>query len=357
MSFLRNCWYVASWDQDLAQGELVARTIVGEPIVLYRDPTGKPVALTDICPHRFAPLHLGRIKPDGGIACNYHGLEFASDGRCTHNPHEPRIPSTCRLTSYPLEVRHSLIWIWMGSDAPDPAKIPDFSYLGPDSGYVVTKRDHLRLKCDYRLIVDNLLDLSHIAFLHEGVLGNSETALADIDVAVTDDQVVVSRFARNVPVPELFDMLFLNDGQRVDYWNVVRWDLPGSLRNDSGVTSPGQARNDGAGIYGAHFLTPETEDSTLYFFSAARQQTAIHETSEEVRTRLAELRRFAFEMQDAPMIEAQYYFMKNFPEKTRRPAFLKIDAGAAQAQAMLKKRIAYEEGLATSVPVGDEVES
>lgn len=346
MTFLRNCWYVASWDEELAPDQLVARTIIGEPIVLYRAPDGQPIALSDICPHRFAPLHLGRLLPDGGIACNYHGLRFAADGRCTHNPHEARIPSACRIKSYPVVLKHSLIWIWMGSNAPDPLTIPDFSYLDPDSGYVVTRREHLRLKCDYRLIVDNLLDLSHISFLHEGILGNEETAEAAVDVETRVDQVTVSRHARDVPVPALFDMLFRNDGERVDYWNTMRWDLPSNLRNESGVTIPGGEKEDGAGIYGSHLLTPETEHSTLYFIAAARLKTrhVVEESSEEVRTRLAELRRFAFEMQDAPMIEAQQRNMLDYPEQTRRPVFLKVDAGAAQAQSLLKKRIAAEEG-------------
>lgn len=344
MSFLRNCWYVASWDEELSQDQLVLRKIIGEPILLYRQPNGQPVAVSDICPHRFAPLHLGRLLPDGGVACNYHGLRFAPDGSCTHNPHEARIPSSCRLQSYPLMVKHSLIWIWMGSDEPDPTTIPDFSYLDPDSGYVVTRREHLRLNCDYRLIIDNLLDLSHISFLHEGILGNAETAQAAVDVETRGDQVTVSRYARDVPVPALFDMLFRNDGQRVDYWNMMRWDLPSNLRNESGVTTPGGERDDGAGIYGSHFLTPETEHSTLYFIAAARLKTrhVAEETSEEVRTRLAELRRFAFEMQDAPMLEGQQRILLDYPERTRRPIFLKIDAGAAQAQALLKKRIAAE---------------
>ena len=232
----------------------------------------------------------------------------------------------------------------MGDLEPDPSTIPDFSYLDPDSGYVVTRREHLRLKSDYRLIIDNLLDLSHISFLHEGILGNPETAAADVEMEAQSGQVTVRRLARDVPPPSLFDMLFKNDGARVDYWNSMRWDLPSCLRNDSGVTSPGGDREDGAGIYGSHLLTPETETSTLYFIAAARLKTrhVAEETSEDLRTKLAELRRFAFEMQDAPMIEAQQNNIQNYPKRTRRPTFLKIDAGAAQAQAMLKKAIADE---------------
>jgi vanillate O-demethylase monooxygenase subunit len=60
-TYLRNAWYVAAWSDDLADGQLLGRTIMKEPVVLYRKADGNVAALQDRCPHRFAPLHMGKI--------------------------------------------------------------------------------------------------------------------------------------------------------------------------------------------------------------------------------------------------------------------------------------------------------
>jgi len=345
MTFLRNCWYAAMWEQDLPSGEMVARTLLCEPLVFYRNAAGNPVALVDICPHRFAPLHLGRLLPKGGIACGYHGLEFGDDGSCTHNPHEGRTPPSCKVRSYPVVARDSMLWIWMGDEPADPRLIPDYYFLDPANDFQIVPRDHLHMPVDYRLIISNLLDLSHVSFLHEGILGNTETAKADIDVTKEPGRVEVSRFSRNVLPPEMFDLMFRADGSQVDIWNSMLWQSPSNLRNNAGVCPPDGDRDDGAGILSAHILTPETGTSTYYFIAAARQKTRFvpaNENPEQLRARLAELRRIAFEMQDAPMIKAQQQIMENYPERTRRPTFLSIDTAPAQAQAMLKKQIEDE---------------
>ncbi|QEH79997.1 aromatic ring-hydroxylating dioxygenase subunit alpha [Sphingomonas sp. C8-2] len=348
MSFVRNCWYVALWSEDLHSGAIENRIILSEPIVFYRDQRGQPVALFDICPHRFAPLSKGRLLPGGGIACGYHGLEFGADGICIRNPHGDRIPNRAQVKRYPLVEQDSLIWIWMGDQTPDPTLIPRYDFLDPVNGYTVTNRETLTMPCDYRLIVDNLLDLSHINFLHDGILGHADAPRADISVATGDRWVEVTRISRDLPVPALFAML-LNDGsERGDLWNTIRWDLAGCLKNDALVCPVGADRNDGDGIFGAHLLTPVTEETTLYHIAAARQKTARAgaETSEEVRQRLGELRRFAFEMQDQPMITAQAEIMRKYPEATHHPVFLEIDTGPAQAQAIIKRHIAAENGPA-----------
>ena len=86
-TYLRNAWYVAAWSDDLLDGQLLPRTIMKEPIVLYRKSDGKVVALEDRCPHRFAPLHMGKIVNGDCVQCPYHGLEFDASGACVLNPH------------------------------------------------------------------------------------------------------------------------------------------------------------------------------------------------------------------------------------------------------------------------------
>jgi len=157
MPFLQNAWYVAAWSSELGD-DPIGRYFLDQPVVMYRDSARRPVALTDRCPHRFAPLHLGRVQGDR-IACGYHGLVFSSDGRCVHTPHgDNTIPAKADLRSYPVVERDGVIWIWMGNPASaDPSQIIDTHFM-VDPGFAPVA-GYLHVKANYQLIIDNLLDL------------------------------------------------------------------------------------------------------------------------------------------------------------------------------------------------------
>ena len=166
-----NAWYVAAMHDEVLAGSLLARTYLGEPVVLFRDANGVPHALLDRCPHRFAPLSKGQLI-DGGneLQCGYHGLQFGVDGRCSHNPHGP-IPKAAATRAFPTRERAGLIWIWMGvPELADDSRIPDYGDVttAPEDA---TIRGYLPTKCDAMLLVDNILDLSHVDYLHTGSLG------------------------------------------------------------------------------------------------------------------------------------------------------------------------------------------
>ncbi len=310
MEYLRNTWYVAMWSQDLAPGQVIGRRLLNEPVVLFRGEDGTLGALKDRCPHRFAPLSLGKVVDGCQIKCGYHGLQFDASGACVKNPHgHQRIPPASNVRSYPVIERHSAIWIWMGDQPADPAAVPDFSMLGENSGHEVSRRDWLRMEASYDLIVDNLMDLSHTSFLHEGILGNEETIGAQITFEATPSSVKVGRFSPDVPIPGFFDLMYRRDGRRVDYWADIRWMVPACLINDTGVTDPGAPRTQGTGIFGMHFLTPETDSTCWYHFAAVRQNpiTWGEPIDTEIRDKIAQLRRYAFEDQDQVMIRAQQH--------------------------------------------------
>ena len=351
VAYLKNCWYAAMWSEGLASGQLVPVTLLDEPLVFFRDADGRPVAMDDMCPHRLAPLRLGKLLPDGRIQCGYHGLEFDAAGECVRNPHgNGRIPKGCRVRTYPLVEKHTLVWIWMGEAAPNAALIPDFSYLDADSGYDVGRRDTITMDTHYRFIVDNLMDLSHASFLHDGLLGNADTIKADIQVRQEGPYVYVRRDMYNVPPPLVRDLLFRRDGALVDMWQDIRWSAPAAVLNDVGTYAPGADRKDFAGQLGCHILTPATADTTLYHTAAARQgitMPAPAEGEEEFKVRLAEIRRFAFKEQDDPMLKAQQANARLHPGV--KPILLEIDAGPVRCQRMLDALIAAEAG--TSPPV------
>ena len=122
-AYLRNAWYVAAWSDGVADGQLVPRTIMDEPIVLYRKADGAVAAIEDRCAHRFAPLSMGKIVGGDRIQCPYHGLEFDSSGACVRNPHGTKnIPPRARVKSYPVIEKHKAMWMWMGDGPADEAQ-------------------------------------------------------------------------------------------------------------------------------------------------------------------------------------------------------------------------------------------
>src|SRR6266568_2045970 len=164
MQFLRNTWYVAAWDKEVTR-TLFARDILGESILMYRKEDGTPVTMSNVCPHRFAPLHKGKLKGDI-VECAYHGLQFDCTGQCVKNPHpggNGPIPSRAKLTRYSVLEKWGAIWIWMGNKTPDESLLPDFSWLDrPDEWQPV--RDLTVVNAHYELIADNVLDLTHLPY-------------------------------------------------------------------------------------------------------------------------------------------------------------------------------------------------
>jgi len=257
MSFVENTWYMAMWAQDLKDAP-VARRIINRPLVLFRAAEGKPVALADACPHRFAPLHMGKVMEGGSIRCAYHGLQFNASGACVHNPHPSgRIPPMAKVRSYPVVEKHTMLWVWMGEREPDHNAIPDFSIVDTADPALSARKDFIRIGANYVLITENLLDLSHAAFLHEGLLGNADTLNGKIAVEQKEDTIWVRRSMPDVQVPGLYDLMFRRDAGKVDMWADIRWNNPGCLLHDSGVKPPGSERPEGTGIFGIHVLTPD----------------------------------------------------------------------------------------------------
>jgi len=344
-TYLRNAWYVVAWSDDLADGQLLARTILKEPVVFYRTSDGKVAALENRCPHRFAPLHMGQIVNGNAVQCPYHGLEFDPTGACVRNPHGTKnIPPRARVRSYPATEKHKAIWIWMGEGPADAAKVPDFSVLDNVPEMHATKRDRITIRANYELIIDNLLDLSHGSFLHAGILGNSETVEAEITVELDGNDVVVGRHASNATAPGLFAILMPSKPERVDKFTRMRWMAPSTLRLVTGICMPGAAPESGTGYHAIHMLTPESDRTTHYFFTAVRFNvlTADDKLNAQIQDKISTTRRFAFEEQDAPVIEAQQEIIDDALTPVD-PVILAIDVGPVRYKQVLQKLIRAEQ--------------
>jgi vanillate O-demethylase monooxygenase subunit len=209
----------------------------------------------------------------------------------------------------------------------------------------VTKRDWIEVAANYELVMDNLLDLSHVSYLHDGILGNQDTVDSEITVEQDGDVVTVGRRSTNSTIPGLFAIQAPAEWVRVDKWNTIRWMAPSAMLLKSGVCKPGADPASGTGYYGIHLLTPETARTTRYHFTAVRWNvlTEGDALNRQIREKVSVTRRFAFADQDAPVIEAQQAAIDQANESLD-PLLLSIDVGPVRYKRILERLIAQEQG-------------
>lgn len=346
MAFLRNTWYVAAWATEIGE-PLFHRTVLGEPVLMFRRENGEVTAMLDRCPHRFVPLHLGRRIGDT-VECGYHGLQFDCSGSCVGNPFDGKVPKQAKVKTFPVVERHGIVWIWMGEPAAaDPAQIPgNFDYLDDPARAKVPGYKHV--KAHYELLVDNLADLSHTHILHRSQLG-IENPRGEHSVTQEGETVRSKFWYPNIPVPPLYGK-YLDDAEAiVDRWTEIVWNSPSHVRLDAGVTYTGKPREQGLFAVGTHLFTPETETSTHYFYCHVRNfKVDDAETDAAVRKWQLE----AFHGEDAPMIEAQQRSLGEVTDLlSLKPILLASDAGAIRIRRVLAAKIAKEAATAPAATI------
>lgn len=337
MSFLRNCWYVAAWSDEVPAGGMFPRTLLGELVLLVRDDAGTPSALLDRCPHRFAPLSVGSAA-NGVVTCGYHGLAFDGSGKCVTNPHGP-IVSAQWVPSWPVRDAHKALWIWMGDPAlADPALIPDISYLEavPDSAF---SKGYLASYGHYQLYVDNILDLSHTDYVHPTTLGGGAMTRATAQVKQDGDRVSVAWLGFNEQASPMIDSLLPEPGKPADIWAEVDWQAPGIMTLVNGGTPAGQPREVGVASRNLHALTPETDSTSHYFFAATR---TFRLEDQALNDMIAERREWIFANEDKPMIEAQQRRIGDADFWSLKPVIMKTDHAAVVVRRLMDKLIANE---------------
>jgi len=347
MDYLRNAWYPLAWGEEVGQAGLFHRTLLNEPIVAYRRGDRSVVALADTCPHRFAPLHLGTLVDDC-VQCPYHGLRFDGSGACVHNPHgDRRIPAAARVKSYPLVEQHTLLWIWMG----DPAKaaassIPDFSFLCQGERFTYTRPQVMRMPVSFDLILDNLMDLTHAAYLHPNNLGSPAVARGRMNVTQSGNTVHSQNlYPDGLPAPVFVATGACPPDQNVDYWVDVRWDAPASMHFDAGVTPAGRSREEGARLCSAQLLAPETESSTHYFWCQYRD---FSHTAPGLTEAIEQAVAQAFATEDEPMISAVQQRMAGRDLWSLNPVLLATDSGAVRVRRLLAQMVQAERSAQTA---------
>ena len=343
----RNAWYVACMPSEIDEKPL-GRTICGERIVFFRGPEGRVAAVEDWCPHRGAPLSLGRVI-EGRLVCGYHGLEMGCDGKPIAMPGQ-RVRGFPAIRTFPVVERYGFVWVWAG--APEQAdgdrihrlawaESPDWAYGG----------GVYHIACDYRLMIDNLMDLTHETYVHATSIGQKEIDEAVPKTATEGDEVVTSRFMENVMAPPFWRMALrgnhLADDVPVDRWQICRFTPPSHVMIEVGVAHAGKG---GYGADPAHkvssvvvdFITPETDTSIWYFWGMARNFNA----GDKALTATIREGQGKIFSEDLEMLESQQRNLLAHPE--RNLLKLNIDAGGVHSRRVLERIIAAEQATVTA---------
>jgi vanillate O-demethylase monooxygenase subunit len=329
---------VAAFADELAPGRMLARTLLGEPLVFFRRPDGSIASLFDRCPHRFAPLSAGKLC-DGGasVECGYHGLRFDAHGACLHNPHgEGSIPKAAWVKNYVAREISGMIWCWAGEpDAADASLVPDcseFMEAPPDA----TVRGYLPTACHYQLLVDNILDLTHADYLHAGSLGSGALSRCRALVEeLSDRSVRISWISNGDYAPPAFDSQLRQRGQLTDQWTEVTWFAPSLMHLRVGATLQGEPREHGVQAMTWHIATPETAERTHYWYWSIRNFAI----SPEANAAVAPVIEYAFSRQDKPTLEAQQRRIGGSDFWSLKPVLLPGDAAAVRVRRKLDAMI------------------
>ena len=335
--FLKNAWYVAALSDSIGR-ELTPLKLLGNNVVIYRSNDGQPVVLEDACPHRKLPLSMGRLVDDH-IECGYHGLCFDASGNCIKAPTQDRIPPTAIVKSYPTIDKYGLLWVWMGEVVADESKLI-FIENFDNPAWHITNGDSLHCQCNYLYLADNLLDPSHVAWVHKDSFASKGTEDTPLEIQESEDGLIVSRWIYNCDAPPFYQPLLKFSGKcdRLQHYEVR---FPSIAINKSvycpvGSGGPDWKPNEKCyEMISYNFLTPLDDNNTLYFWLQQRNTDPLDET---ITHSISEGAKQAF-MEDKTILEAVHLGIVNTNSRTIN---LALDAGALRFRTLLQQLIEAE---------------
>lgn len=271
--FVHDEWYVVAFAGEIGRA-LLKRTILGERLVLFRSSAGAPIALQDRCAHRSYPLSAGTLEADT-VVCGYHGFRYNSSGECIEVPSQPKCPKGISVRSYPLVQRGPFIWGWFGElSKADPGLIPDTHWL--DDPTWASSEDYFALPGNYVSLHENLLDLTHLTFVHAKSFGTPDYARAPYVVSNEGGRFKITRSVVPTTLPPVWanptgllhdhaaritTSEFLSPGLHVVTARFYDANLPEPDRKVFEIRT-------------CHVPTPETHGSTHYFIVHSRNFSA-----------------------------------------------------------------------------------
>ncbi len=352
--FLQDAWYAAAWDHEVGRAPL-ARTILDCPVVLYRDLSGRVVALEDRCCHRGLPLSRGRVSNDD-IECGYHGLVFNPAGQCVRVPGQARVPPGSSVKAWPVLEKYRFVWLWMGNpEHVDESLLPDWQVMDHPDWRPVKGDPPFHVPCHYELFNDNLLDLTHIAYVHVRNIGTR--AVPDFPIITTrgDDWVRMTRWIMDSAPAPLYQKFGRFTGN-IDRWQITETRVPsyntvwvGCLPAGCGagpgddpgsiVRGPGGRNGEGFEFFNLNAITPETGSSCWYFYAHSRNFALDDPEMDELFQR--ELRG-AFQ-EDVDILTAQQANMARHEHKPKPWLDIQVDGPGLLMRRMVRDAIAAED--------------
>jgi vanillate O-demethylase monooxygenase subunit len=342
--FIKNTWYVACTEAELdgLGVKPLGRTICNEKMVFFKGPDGRVAAVEDFCPHRGAPLSLGKVC-DGKLVCGYHGLEMGCEGKTVHMPGQ-RVRGFPAIKAYAVTQRYGFVWVWPGDQTQvDASKMPVFEFF--DNPAWAYGGGLYHVKADYRLMVDNLMDLTHETYVHANSIGQPEIDETPCTTTVEGDQVILQRHMQGIQAPPFWQMAMSANGldpqAKVDRWQICRFTPPTHIMIDVGVALAGKGGFDAAPEHKAYsvvvdFITPETETSHWYHWGMARQFKP-HDAELTDKIRAGQGGIFN---EDMEMLQLQQANISQWPE--RKLLMLNIDSGGVQSRRIIDRLLAEE---------------
>lgn len=338
-AYVRNAWYLAAWADEVKPGEILARTLLDQPLALYRTAGGKPVALEDRCCHRSLPLSLGKLDGER-LRCGYHGLLFDATGACVQVPGQPLVPPGSAVRAFPLVERWRAIWIWPGDAAlADPALVPDLYWLDHPAWGAGT--GHMQIKCNYQLIVDNVLDLTHLSYVHPRTFGTLAIAESPARYERVGDKVRITRWVLDSPPPGVMARNRSLAGN-IDRRQLITFLPPGVVTIEGwfGPAAPGRDTRaepeGGSRICNINALTPVSATETLHLFAEAQSYAPADAAATE------KLFKEVYDtfLEDIEVLEAQQRALVRRPDAPM--VDINADAGGLEARRIMQRLLAAD---------------
>ena len=344
--YLMNAWYVAALSSEVTGDAMFHRKLLGTSVLIYRQQDGVPVAMHNRCPHRFAPLSMGKRSGDE-VSCPYHALRFNAVGMCVHNPHGAGvIPKAARVRTFPLTERFGFIWIWMGDAPAEPSALPDYSPL--ETGHPnAVGYTYMKMKSNYELIIDNVMDLSHIDHVH-GEIITTRGQLSPITPKIRETPSSISaRWEwRQTPAMMIFANFLPEPDKEARHYFDITWAPPANIQLSVGAVQDAETFDAAISQYDLHVTTPEDALHTHYFFATRRNHLVDDGGYNEAKIKAMHA---AFENEDGPLIQAVQSEMETTEFFSLNPVLMSNDVAAVKVRRLLRRLIDAEHSIPRSL--------